>query len=55
MGDLEGYVHFLARDSGAFVSRYATDRGAIRAAPVPLPGGGFLVQTLNGGLYALAP
>lgn len=54
VGDFEGYVHFLARDSGAFLSRYATDRGAIRAAPVPLPNG-FLVQTLNGGLYALAP
>jgi outer membrane protein assembly factor BamB len=54
VGDFEGYVHFLARDSGAFLSRYATDRGAIRAAPVPLPNG-FLVQTLNGGLFALAP
>lgn len=54
VGDYQGYVHFLARDSGAFVARYATDRGAIRAAPVPLPNG-FLVQTLNGGLFALAP
>ena len=54
VGDFEGYVHFLARDSGAFLSRYATDRGAIRAAPVQLPNG-LLVQTLNGGLYALAP
>jgi outer membrane protein assembly factor BamB len=53
VGDFEGYVHFLARDSGAFVSRYATGRGAIRAAPVRLPNG-FLVQTLNGGLFALA-
>lgn len=53
IGDFEGYVHFLARDSGAFVSRYATGRGAIRAAPVALPNG-FLVQTLSGGLFALA-
>lgn len=54
VGDFEGYVHFLARDSGAFLSRYGTDRGAIRAAPVPLQNG-VLVQTTNGGLYALAP
>lgn len=53
VGDLEGYVHFLARDSGAFVARIATDGGAVRAAPIRLPSG-FLVQTRNGGLFALA-
>jgi outer membrane protein assembly factor BamB len=53
VGDLEGYVHFLARDSGAFVARFATDGGAIRAAPIKLPSG-ILVQTLNGRLYALS-
>ena len=33
VGDLEGYVHFLARESGAFVARQETDgaRGARRA------------------------
>jgi len=53
VGDLEGYVHFLARDTGAFVARYATRGGALRAAPRPLPGG-VLVQTQDGSLYALA-
>lgn len=53
VGDLEGYVHFVARESGAFVARQATDGSAIRAAPQRVPGG-FLVQTQNGGLYALA-
>ena len=52
LGDLQGYVHFLARESGAFVARFATDGSAIRAAPLKLPDG-FLVQTQNGGLYAL--
>ncbi|MGH8738353.1 MAG: outer membrane protein assembly factor BamB [Burkholderiales bacterium] len=52
VGDLEGYVHFLARESGAFVARIATDGGPIRAAPIKLPSG-LLVQTLDGGLYAL--
>ncbi|MBM3367928.1 MAG: outer membrane protein assembly factor BamB [Betaproteobacteria bacterium] len=54
VGDLEGFVHFLARDSGAFVARQATDGSAIRAAPLRLPAG-FLVQTANGGLFAMSP
>jgi outer membrane protein assembly factor BamB len=53
VGDLEGYVHFLARQSGAFVARFATDGGPIRAAPIKLPSG-FLVQTLSGRLFALS-
>ena len=52
-GDLQGYVHFVARDSGAFLARAATDGSKIRAAPLKLPNG-VLIQTLNGGLYALS-
>ncbi len=52
VGDLEGYVHFMARDSGAFVARFATGRGAVRAAPLAV-GSTLLVQTRGGGLYAL--
>jgi len=51
-GDLQGFVHFMARESGAFLARIATDGTPIRAAPIKLPGG-FLVQTQGGGLYAL--
>jgi len=54
VGDFEGYVHFLDRESGAFVARIATDGGAILAAPIRLSRGGFLVQTRNGGLFALS-
>lgn len=54
VGDFEGYVHFLARDTGTFLARHGTGRGPVRAAPQPLPGGGVLVQTQNGGLFALA-
>ncbi len=52
VGDLEGYVHFLARDSGAFVARPATGGGAGRGPPAPMAAG-VLVQTQDGGLYAL--
>ena len=53
VGDLEGYVHFVARETGAFVARYATRGGPVKAPPLPLPGG-VLVQTQDGGLHALA-
>jgi len=51
-GDLQGFVHLLARESGAFLARQATDGSPVRAAPIRLLEG-FLVQTQNGGLYAL--
>ncbi|MGQ0544511.1 MAG: outer membrane protein assembly factor BamB [Betaproteobacteria bacterium] len=54
VGDFEGYVHFLARDTGAFLARHETRGGAVRAAPVALPAG-LLVQTAGGTLLALAP
>jgi outer membrane protein assembly factor BamB len=53
VGDFEGYVHFLSRESGAFVARYASGGGAVRAAPVSLSSG-VLVQTQDGTLLALA-
>jgi outer membrane protein assembly factor BamB len=53
IGDIEGYVHLLARETGAFVGRVATDGSQIAAPPVRLPNG-FLVQTVKGGLFAFA-
>jgi outer membrane protein assembly factor BamB len=53
VGDFQGYVHFLARDSGAFLARFAAGGAAIRAAPIALPDG-VLVQTQDGRLFALA-
>jgi outer membrane protein assembly factor BamB len=54
VGDFEGYVHFLARESGRFLARKETDGAALRAGPVPLIGS-LLVQTEGGGLYAFGP
>jgi len=54
-GDYQGYVHFLARESGAFVGRIATDGGGILGAATRLPGGGMVVQTQSGGLFAVSP
>ena len=52
VGDYDGYVHFLSRDSGAFVARYSSGGGAVRAAPVSLPSS-LLIQTEDGTLVAL--
>jgi outer membrane protein assembly factor BamB len=54
VADIQGYVHFLSRDSGAFVGRVATDGSPVSTNPVMLPNGGFLVQTRSGGLYAFS-
>lgn len=53
VGDLEGQVHFLSREDGSFVARVATDGSAIGAPPLAL-GQDLLVQTRNGGLFALS-
>lgn len=52
IGDVQGNVHLLSRDTGALTGRFATDGSGIAAAPTPLESG-FLVQTRNGNLYAL--
>lgn len=52
VGDYQGVVHLLGRDDGSFAARFNTDGGAIAAEPQRLERG-FLVQTRNGGLYAL--
>lgn len=54
VGDFEGQVHFLSRDSGEFVARYPAG-DAVRAAPLALEGSALLVQTRDGDLYALSP
>jgi outer membrane protein assembly factor BamB len=53
VGDVEGYVHFLSRETGAFVGRIATDGTPIRTSLLRLEQG-FLVQTQEGNLYALS-
>jgi len=54
LADIQGYVHFLARESGALIGRVATDGSPVSTNPVLLPDGGFLIQTRKGGLYAFS-
>jgi outer membrane protein assembly factor BamB len=52
VADVEGYVHLLARDSGAFVARLETDGTPVSADLVRLDKG-LLVQTRGGHVYAI--
>ena len=53
-GDVEGTVHWLARDTGEAQLRLTTDGSPIVAAPA-LSGTTLLVATKKGGLYAFRP
>jgi outer membrane protein assembly factor BamB len=53
VGDYQGYVHFLSRDTGNFVARVATDGSAITAAPI-VAASSVIFQTKAGSLVALA-
>lgn len=52
VGDFEGYVHFLKIEDGSFAARVATDGSAIAAPPARV-GEKLLVQTRNGGVFAI--
>ena len=51
--DLEGYVHFLDRDTGAVIARGSTDGYPVDVPPLPIPGG-VLIQTRDGTLAAFS-
>lgn len=54
VGDFEGYVHLLSAEDGSLAARIATDGSAISAPPVALGSSSFLVQTRDGGVFAIA-
>lgn len=54
VGDLEGYVHFLAKEDGAFAARIQTDKTSVMAQPVAIGESTLMVQTSGGGLYAVS-
>lgn len=52
IGDVEGYVHLVDRETGRFVARSRADSSAITADPLSLGGQRFVIQTRDGGVYA---
>ncbi len=53
VGDLEGYVHFLGREDGAFASRIKTDNSAILPQMALINSNTVLAQSRDGGLFAI--
>lgn len=51
VGDLEGYVHLLNRETGAFAARTRADSSAIAADPRRFGRDGFVIQTRDGGVH----
>ncbi|MEJ0004298.1 MAG: outer membrane protein assembly factor BamB [Pararobbsia sp.] len=54
VGDAEGYLHFLARDTGVFVARVKTNGSGI-SAPAVVAGDTVVVQAHDGDIYAYRP
>jgi len=53
VGDVQGVVHFLNREDGAFAARLTTDGSAIQAPLQPFGSGDLVAQTRNGRLLAI--
>lgn len=53
VGDLQGYIHFLSREDGAFLARAATDGSAVKAIPL-VAGSNLIFQTQSGTVTAIA-
>lgn len=54
VGDIQGYVHFLEREDGVFAARIRTEDSPIMSQLTELGTNGLLVQTRNGGIYAIS-
>ncbi|MGB4811235.1 MAG: outer membrane protein assembly factor BamB [Methylophilaceae bacterium] len=53
VGDVEGYLHFLSRDDGAFISRIKIGNSAVMPQMMLINSNTVLAQTRDGGLYAV--
>lgn len=53
IGDVEGYVHFLSREDGAFSARIKVDDNQILPTMVLINSNTVLAQSVNGGIYAI--
>lgn len=54
VGDIEGYVHFLSREDGAFLARHTTDGSPVIASVPLVDGRSAIFQTRMGAVVALA-
>ena len=52
--DVEGYLHLLSPQNGAYIGRMPTDGKAATAQPQQLAGGGVIWQSASGTVYAIS-
>lgn len=52
VGDYQGQIHLVNAEDGAFAARAGTDGSPVNGVMIPLKSG-LVVQTANGGVYAL--
>jgi outer membrane protein assembly factor BamB len=52
LGDYQGQIHLIDVENGGFAARSATDGSPINSVMLSLKSG-LIVQTANGGIYAL--
>ncbi|NOT15917.1 MAG: outer membrane protein assembly factor BamB [Methylotenera sp.] len=53
VGDLEGYIHFLSREDGAFSARVKTDNSEIMPQMTLVNSNTLLAQSRDGGVFAV--
>jgi outer membrane protein assembly factor BamB len=54
VGDLEGYIHFLSREEGKFLSRIKLDSNAVMSVISGFAANQLIAETRDGGLYAVS-
>jgi outer membrane protein assembly factor BamB len=54
VGDFQGYIHILDKETGQFLGRIQLDDEPVMRRLVEFETGKFLAQIRNGGLYAIA-
>ena len=54
VGDFQGYIHILDKETGQFLGRIRLDDAPVMRRLLEFETGKFLAQTRNGGLYAIA-
>lgn len=54
VGDVQGYIHFMEREDGAFAARINVQDSPVMPRLAELGSNGLLAQTRKGGLYAIS-
>ena len=54
VGDVEGYIHLLNREDGAFAARLQTENSPIMPQMIALGASTVIAQTRKGGIYAIS-